>query len=200
MLERAPDLLAPHHEARLDMLLWEDPQAGALRAMERVGADWRALARARMGLRGGVGNVDTLIEAVPERLADDAGLAYERFRWRLGRGREQDAVELMLARSVSAEALGRPELWAKQREAWARERMRDGQPDVAYRLAAGDFLTEGTLHADLQWLAGFIALTDLGRSAARAHAFRHRARGGLDADLAWPDALLARPRARGAEP
>ena len=162
MLERAQGLLAPHHEARLDALLWEDPQVGALRAMARVGPDWQALARARIGLRGGAGNVDTLIAAVPERLADDAGLAYERFRWRLGRGREEGAIELMLARSVSGEALGRPELWAERRERWARERMRAGQADVAYRLAAGDFLREGTLHADLQWLAGFVALTDLG--------------------------------------
>ena len=162
MLRLAPDALAPHHEARLDMLLWQDPQVGAQRALDRVGEDWRRLARARIALRSGSAGVDALIEAVPERLSDDPGLAWERFRWRLERGREESAVELMLARSVSEEALGRPELWADQRGDWARARMRAGQPDVAYQLAAGHFLGEGTERSDLDWLAGFIALTDLG--------------------------------------
>ena len=143
------------------MLLWSDPQAGAQRAMDRAGADWRALARARIALRAGAAGVDALIEAVPERLSDDPGLAYERFLWRVERGREDSAVELMLARSVSPAALGRPELWAERRQRWARERMRAGEPDVAYQLAAGHHLSGGTTFSDLEWLAGFIALTDL---------------------------------------
>jgi soluble lytic murein transglycosylase len=106
--------------------------------------------------------VDALVEAVPARLQDDPGLAWERFLWRLERGREESAVEMMLARSVSAESLGRPELWARQRERWARQRMRAGQPDVAYALASGAHMEEGSLHADLEWLSGFLALSDLG--------------------------------------
>ena len=159
---RAGGALAPHHAARLDMLLWSDPQAGAQRAMDRVGEDWRALARARIALRSGAPGVDALIEAVPAALADDPGLAHERFLWRLERGREASAVELMLARSVSAASLGRPDLWAGQRERWARARMRAGQPDVAYALASSAHLGEGSEHADLEWLAGFLALSDLG--------------------------------------
>ena len=162
ILDRAGGALDAHHEARLDMLLWSDPQVGAQRAMDRVGDDWRALARARIALRAGAPGVDALIEAVPAALKDDPGLAYERFLWRLERGREESAVELMLARSVSAESLGQPELWARQREGWARRRMRAGQPDVAYALAAGAHLSEGSEHADLEWLSGFLALSDLG--------------------------------------
>lgn len=186
LLERAPDALAAHHEARLDMLLWSDPQAGALRAMDRVGDDWRALARARMALRVDGSNVDALIEAVPARLQDDAGLAYERFRWRLGRGRDESAAELLLARSASAETLGRPELWAEEREAWARERMRAGDAGAAYALAAGNHLSGGSMRADLEWLAGYVALIQMGDA--------ERALGHFDNGLAsvWTPISLGR--------
>jgi soluble lytic murein transglycosylase len=48
--------------------------------------------------------------------------------------------------------------------------MREGRAESAYDLAAGHFLTEGESYADLEWLAGYVALTYLGDPVtARAH-------------------------------
>ena len=160
MLSAAGALLSPLHQQRLDGLLWQDSESGVQRAMDRADDGHRALARARMALRANRDGVDGLIEAIPARLAGDPGLAYDRFLWRAKRKRA-DALDLMLERSTSAEALGRPEMWAQHREGIARDLMEDGKAERAYAVASGHFLTEGPEYRELEWLAGFIALTDL---------------------------------------
>lgn len=165
--------LAPHHEARLDMLLWRGSDSDADRMMQRVGKDWQALTRARQALRENAKGVDTLIEAVPASLADDPGLGFERMQWRARKGRNEDAIALMLAHD--AENLGEPERWAGWRRGLARSEMRAGRTDVAYRLASNHGLTSGSNFADLEWLSGYIALTyDKDGDKALGHFLRFR--------------------------
>ncbi|MGC9369494.1 MAG: transglycosylase SLT domain-containing protein [Paracoccaceae bacterium] len=154
-------LLAPHHAARLDALLWQGADDDARLMLSLVDQGWRALAVARMTLRARGGGVDALIAAVPGQLAGDGGLAWERFDWRRDKGRHEDAITLLDERSISAESLGRPERWANWRRIYARRMMRDGQAELAYRLAANHFLAQGSDYADLEWLAGYIALRQL---------------------------------------
>ena len=161
MLSVAGAALSPLHQQRLDGLLWQESESGVQRAMDRADDAHRALAKARMALRANRDGVDDLIAAVPERLAGDPGLAYDRFAWRAKRKRIDDATDLMLERSTSAEALGRPEMWAHHREGIARDLMEDGEAERAYAVASSHFLTEGSEYRELEWLAGFIALTDL---------------------------------------
>lgn len=152
------EVLAPHHIARTDALLWEGERADAANMFDLIPADQAALARARIALQVRADNVDARIDAVPAGLQDDAGLAHDRFEWRIRKGRWADAKALLLERSVSADSLGRPEAWANRRRAMARDEMRDGEPARAYQMAAQHFLTEGSNFADLEWLAGYIAL------------------------------------------
>ncbi len=152
------DLLKAHHAARLDAMLWRGSARNARAMMPLVGEDWRALAEARLALRSDQGGVDTLIDAVPAALSADAGLAYERFAWRMRKGRTDDAVELLIARSKSRESLGRPDIWARQRDDLVRRRMRSGDYALAYDVASAHHLTEGSSFADLEWLAGYLSL------------------------------------------
>lgn len=145
-------------EARLDMVLWNRWDRNAAGLVPFVSEDLQALAVARVALQNLAGDVDTRIAAVPEALADDPGLAHDRFEWRMKKGRTEDAVALLLERSTSAEALGRPDAWAGRRRALAREFMRAGQPQTAYDIASKHFTTSGSDFADLEWLSGFLAL------------------------------------------
>lgn len=154
-------VLAGHHEARQDMLLWRGLAKEAARLNKLVDADHAKLAKARIGLLKKSRNVSALIKAVPEDLADDPGLAFARFEWRVAKKSADDAIALMLERSTSALALGKPEVWTDRRRSYARLMMQDGKPEIAYQLASRHFLTEGEEYADLEWLSGFIALTDL---------------------------------------
>ena len=165
-------VLAPYHVERLDMLLWRGLTGEAERMLSRVDAAHQALARARISLRRGDPGVDTLVARVPSALAGDAGLAYERFRWREKHGMGEAAEEMMRQRSTSAAALGRPEAWADERIDMVREDERNGRYREAYLLAAQHFLdpSVGYDYNELEWLAGWIALRRLNdASAAEAH-------------------------------
>lgn len=150
------------HEVRLDNLLWQGRVAEARRMLARVSPDWRALAEARIALQAGDDGVNARIEAVPAALRDDPGLAYDRFVWRMKRDRYDDAAALILQYSDSARHLGRPEAWAERRLLLARWLMRNGKERDAYRVAARHGLVRGADYADLEFLAGFIALRKLG--------------------------------------
>ncbi|WP_299554671.1 lytic transglycosylase domain-containing protein [uncultured Tateyamaria sp.] len=152
------DLLKPHNAARLDSLLWSGDFTSARRMFDLVDKGQSALAQARIGLRALADNVDALIEAVPDTLQDDPGLAHARFEWRLRKGRWDDAKALLMDRSRSVDTLGRPDEWSNRRRALARDEMRDGDAALAYQLATRHFLTEGSAYADLEWLSGYIAL------------------------------------------
>jgi len=162
LLAMYPQVLAPQNRARLDMLLWRGAEAAARRMVVRIGdPGLRALAEARLALRAEAPNVDALIAAVPEALKDDAGLAYERFRWRMSKGRREDAVEMIIQRSGSDATLGQPERWARARRNLARAAMLEGEPAKAYAIAAPHHLVEGSGYAELEWLAGYLALRHL---------------------------------------
>lgn len=161
-----PQALARAHEARLDQLLWQNRPEQALRMLPRVSAGWQALARARMALRADTPGIDALIAAVPAALANDPGLAYERFIWRARKGRTDDAAALLMERSTSAATLGDPAQWAGRRAGIARGLLDEGKAALAYRAAAEHWLTSGSDFAELEFLAGFIALRKLNQPEA----------------------------------
>ncbi|MGD9865438.1 MAG: transglycosylase SLT domain-containing protein [Pseudodonghicola sp.] len=171
-LERHGKLLAPHHQARLDRMIWDGNMVSARQMLGLVGADQRALAEARLALLDLAPGVDGLIAKVPDSLQNDPGLSHARFVWRHRKGRGDDAATLLLEHSASAAELGEPAAWAQRRRWLARELMRAGEAKRAYRIAAAHQLTPeaGYDYADLEWIAGYIALTRLNDPAT---ALRH---------------------------
>ncbi len=156
-------LLRPHHQARLDMALWNGWTANARAMLLLVDDGHRALAEARLGLMDSAPGVDSLIARVPAELQGDPGLAHARFEWRMRKNRAEDALTLLLERSTSAAALGEPWAWGNRRRALAREKMRGGDPVLAYRIASTHFMLEGSDYADLEWLSGYLALRFLNK-------------------------------------
>lgn len=150
--------LKAHHTARLDRMLWEGSGADARRMLDLVDASHVALAKARLGLKNQVKNVDALIAAVPKPLADHPGLARDRLGWRIRKGRWDDAKDLIMSQSRSEDTLQFPEYWSRQRRSLARDEMRDGDPVKAYQIASRHFLVEGSDYSDLEWLSGYLAL------------------------------------------
>ncbi len=167
-------LVKPHHTARLEAMLWAREHAEARQMFDLVGKEDIALAETRIALQQRAGNVNALIGALPDSKTGDAGLAADRFEWRIREGLVNDAKDLLLERSTSAEALGRPEAWSNRRRALARGEMRSGDRARAYRMASQHFLTDGSDYADLEWLSGYIALRFLDNpQAAYQHFLNH---------------------------
>ncbi|WP_242651075.1 lytic transglycosylase domain-containing protein [Yoonia tamlensis] len=165
-----PEELAPYHAARADAMLWRSRRSDAQRMLPLLDDDQRAVTAARIGYIAGTRNMLPLYDAVPAALREDPGFAYDRYSWRAQRGDWTDAVAMLADRSTSRAALGEPFRWAGWRRVLARWEMREGRADQAYVLAARHYLTEGETYADLEWLAGYIALTYLGDPArAQTH-------------------------------
>ncbi|MCV2864142.1 lytic transglycosylase domain-containing protein [Defluviimonas sp. WL0075] len=175
-LARYGAVLADHHDGRTAAMLRAGLTADARRMLPLASPYTRAVAEARIALQDDDKGVDGLIGALPEKAVNSGGLAYDRFRWRIRRDLYDSADELLLERSGSAAALGDPDQWADWRRKLARKEMREGDQARAYRMAAGHHLTSGEDFADLEWLAGYIALRKLGKAeAALSHFNRFEA-------------------------
>jgi soluble lytic murein transglycosylase len=172
LLDQFGGALALAHEVRLDRLLWAGDRSNEVaRMLPLVSPDWQKLAAARVALRNEAANASALVETIPAAVANDPGLAYDRFVWRMRKDRTDDALTLILERSETAAALGDPSAWAERRAVLARLLMRADRPQDAYRVAARHHLTEGADYADLEFLAGFIALRKLGDAATALQHF-----------------------------
>ena len=171
-LRRYRSLLRPaDHRARLDRLLWDGRNRAARRMFRHVDAGQRRLAEARLALRARAGGVDAAIARVPRALRGEAGLVYERLRWRREKGMDESARALLRA---PLERLGpRPKLWWRERAILARRALEDGLVSEAYALAAGHRQIATSTFAEAEWLAGWLALRFL-REPERA--LRHFSR------------------------
>lgn len=149
------------HDKRLDMLLWRSRTAEAARMLPLVSPGSQALGKARIALQTQGKGIDALMAAVPAALQADPGLAHDRFAFRFAKGNLDGAADLLLQSSSSAKTLGDPAAWANERARLARREMTSGDPMRAYRIAANDYLTAGGDYADLEFLAGYIALQKL---------------------------------------
>jgi soluble lytic murein transglycosylase len=151
--------IRPHHVARLDHVLWQGWTREAEAMLPLVDPGWQALGRARLMTRRDAAGLQTAIQAVPRPLKGDPGLAFERYLYRVSKRRWDEAETYLLAKSTSAEALGRPEMWMERRANLARQALQRGDVEAAYRLASRSFGSAGPDYADAEWYAGFIALT-----------------------------------------
>ncbi|WP_460272682.1 lytic transglycosylase domain-containing protein [Celeribacter sp. ULVN23_4] len=158
LLGRYSKILNSSHVARAEMLMWRDRFNDAERLLPYLPSGWDKLIAATAALVRDENGVDTAIAAVPEALADHPVLAHARFEWRVRRGRNDDAITLLLQQST-AEGLGQPEAWGDRRRMLARQMMRDGKEQIAYAIASRHGLTPDQDHyADLEWIAGYVAL------------------------------------------
>ena len=162
LLSAFPDLMAPYHFARADALLWRGQATQAGWMLDVLPEDRVGLIAARIAYQRDADDLGDAVVAVPSGQRLDAGLAHDRFEWLASKGEWTEAVEILADRSTSASALGEPQPWASYRRILARWEMREGRANSAYQLASRHYLRGGADYADLEWLAGYVALTYLG--------------------------------------
>lgn len=164
--------LIPLAPQRAEAMLWRWRTGDAERVLSMLPEDRRLLAEARIALLRDAPDRGERVAAVPAALRDDPGLAVDRFNRLADDGDYTDAVALLLERTGDPAQLGDPFRWASWRATLARWAMREGRADEAYRLASAHHLTEGDLFADLEWVAGYVALRYLNDPATALVHFR----------------------------
>ncbi|MEM9212285.1 MAG: lytic transglycosylase domain-containing protein [Pseudomonadota bacterium] len=165
-----PEIAKSNARTRLNNLLWRGQLTQADRMMSRVDSGYQKLASARAALQRQSPGVDARIAAVPDQWADHPGLAHDRFMWRIRKGRWDEAETFITDYATSGAELGRPEAWSNRRRGFARRAMRNERYEAAYEIARNHGLSSGSHYADLEWIAGYVALTKLNRpSVAISH-------------------------------
>lgn len=139
---------------RLERLIWQRRFGEAHRQLDRVDADTRALAEARIALATmNTGAANTLLR-IPKELRNDPGLIYERARWLRRRDKDDEATILLLAHKGPRPY---PDLWWTEQAVLARDALAAGHITQAYDLAARHDLKSAGDLAEAEWLAGWIA-------------------------------------------
>ena len=162
IIDAYPDVVAPYHEARADMLLWRWRTTDARNVLPLLNEGQQALTRARIARINRDGDINAREDLIPADLKDNPGLHYDRFNWFADRGDWTQASIILTAQSTSADRLGVPWRWGSWRRTIARWQMRQGNIDLAYAFASDHFIAaDEDNYADLEWLSGYIALTYL---------------------------------------
>lgn len=162
------------HIARLDHLLWTRDYAQAYRMLPRVPANHRLLAEARTAVQRSAPNVAQAVARVPASLRNDPGLVYDRIYWRRMNNEEEGAQQLLLTYTGP---MPYPEKWAVEQGYHARKLLRLGQKRQAYKIAANSTHATGEPLADIEFLAGWIALRHLGQPEKALKHFQHLRQG-----------------------
>ena len=154
-------LKAEDYIKRADYLAWENKYWDLKRMLRYLPKNYELLYNARQLLMSKSYGVDQAIKNVPSSLKNDAGLNYDRLKWRRKRGRVDDSVEILLKIKNNKEYLIRPDKWWVEREIISRSLIYKKKYELAYKISSNHGLTEGPDYAAAEWMSGWIALSFL---------------------------------------
>ena len=153
-------LNADDYIKRADYLAWNNKYWDLKRVLRYLPKDYELLYTARQLLMSKSYGVDNAISKVPTKFKNDAGLNYDRLKWRRKRGRVDSSVEILSKIKNTKDYLIRPDKWWIEREIISRSLIYK-KYELAYKIASNHAMTEGPDFASAEWMSGWIALSFL---------------------------------------
>lgn len=159
-LEKFGSLLTPgDHKTRMDLLLFGNDPAGALRAAKRLGSGHIALAKAHIALDKKASNAKALLGAVPNDLHGDPIYIFSKAQWLRREDKFQEAARVMQSAPRDPARLVNPDEWWIERRLLARKLLDTNEPRTAYIVARDAALPERDVYqTQREFTAGWIAL------------------------------------------
>ena len=154
-------LNADDYIKRADYLAWNSKHWDLKRLLRYLPKDYELLYTARQILMTKGYGVDQAIKNVPEKFKNDAGLNYDRLKWRRKKGRVDSSTEILLKIRNDKDYLVIPEKWWKEREIISRSLIYKKKYEIAYKISSNHGMTEGSNYAAAEWMSGWIALSFL---------------------------------------
>ncbi|MDC0030521.1 lytic transglycosylase domain-containing protein [Candidatus Pelagibacter sp.] len=146
---------------RADYLAWNAKYWDLKRISRYLPKDYELLYTARQILMSKGYGVDQAIKNVPEKFKNDAGLNYDRLKWRRKKGRVDSSAEILLKIKNDRDYLVMPEKWWKEREIISRALIYKKKYEIAYKISSNHGMTEGSDFAAAEWMSGWISLSFL---------------------------------------
>ena len=154
-------LNADDYIKRADYLAWEGKSWDLKRMLRYLPKDYELLYTARQILMSKSYGVDKAIRDVPSKLKNDAGLNYDRLKWRRKRGRVDDSLKIITKLKNNKDYLVRPDKWWTERAIMARALIYKKRYESAYKVASQHSLDKSPEFAEAEWMSGWIALSFL---------------------------------------
>ncbi len=154
-------LNADDYIKRADYLAWNGDRWDLQRLIRYLPKDYELLYNARHLLMSKGYGVDQAIANVPQKFKNDAGLNYDRLKWRRKKGRVDSSTEILLKIRNDKEYLVRPDKWWKEREIISRALLYKKKYEISYKISSNHGMTEGSEYAAAEWMSGWIALSFL---------------------------------------
>ena len=154
-------LNADDYVKRADYLAWNNKYWDLKRLLRYLPKDYELLYTARQLLMSKSYGVDNAIKKVPSKFKNDAGLNYDRLKWRRKRGRVDSSLEILLKVKNTKDYLVRPDKWWIEREIISRSLIYKKKYELAYKITSNHALTDGPEYAAAEWMSGWIALSFL---------------------------------------
>jgi soluble lytic murein transglycosylase len=154
-------LNAEDYIKRAEYLAWNNKYWDLQRLLRYLPKDYELLYTARQLLMSKSYGVDNAISKVPVKLKNDAGLNYDRLKWRRKRGRVDDSVEILLKVKNTKDYLVRPDKWWAEREIISRSLIYKKKYELAYKISSNHAMDKGPEFAAAEWMSGWIALSFL---------------------------------------
>ena len=127
---------------RADHLAWNSDHWDLKRLIRYLPKDYELLYTARHILMTKGYGVDQAIKNVPNKFKNDAGLNYDRLKWRRKKGRLESSTEILLKIRNDKDYLVRPEKWWKEREIISRKLIYKKQYELAYKISSNHGMSE----------------------------------------------------------
>jgi soluble lytic murein transglycosylase len=178
------------HDTRMDALLWQNATGVAGRQIAYTSAARRPVFEARLAFRTNAANAADLAMRTQDLYASDPGYVADRATWLRNSGASPSARSWLARSRTLASRPGNVEEWYEVLLTAAQGARADGQYQVAYDIArqVDDAYPAGTDvstkpygerddYTSLVWLAGQVALKQLGRPADAMVMFERYGRG-----------------------
>ena len=148
-------LRSEDHIRRASRLVWDEEYKAAKRMMNILPAAARQMITARIALKTSAKNAPKEVEKVSSGLQRDAGLLYDRIRWKDKRDQDEGIKDILL---IAPSDIPYPEKWWKYRSKIIREAIEDKNYKLARRLLKNHGQVDGPELIDALFLSGWLAL------------------------------------------
>jgi len=156
------------HKRRADMLLYKERANGALRVARYLTKDQRKLVDARIAVIRKSKKAGSLLKAVPRSQRSDPGYYYARIKYLRRKGKDKEAIKMMLRAPTKQADLVGGDAWWVERRIVSREALDLNQPRKAYEIAAAHGAVGPARFTEAEFHAGWYALRFL-NDPKRAH-------------------------------
>ncbi len=148
---------ADDYTARADKLIWDEKYADAEQLVPYTG-NQRPVFAARLALLQNKTTAQQMLDALPDEMQNDPGIAYARAHWRRVLGFDNSAAVIL---TRVRQAAGHEEDIAKERAVLARRFFERSDFDNAYAVSASQPVVAGPNATQNIWFAGWLALRHL---------------------------------------